>query len=149
MSVVESSSRPDTSSKEDDTSAQDKSDDISEEDNSINGQVTVVSTPNAGRKSIEPPTPSQPQQQHHHPPTPPSAATTTTTTTATATTTVTSAKGSLPLKTQVTLKSPLDGSNLGPFHKPEEFIDRIVNNLTSQGENRQLHTYTQRNQLKR
>ena len=44
-----------------------------------------------------------------------------------------SAKLSLPLKTQVTLKSPIEGSNLGPFHKPEEFIERITNNLASQG----------------
>ena len=44
-----------------------------------------------------------------------------------------SAKLSLPLKTQVTLKSPIEGSNLGPFHKPEEFIERITNNLSSQG----------------
>ncbi len=37
----------------------------------------------------------------------------------------------LPLKTQVTLRSPLDGHNLGPFHKPEEFLERTMENLAS------------------
>lgn len=37
----------------------------------------------------------------------------------------------LPLKTQVTLKSPLDGNNLGPYHKPEEFLQRTITNLAS------------------
>ena len=35
----------------------------------------------------------------------------------------------LPVKTQTTLKSPLDGHNLGPFHKPEEFLQRAIDNL--------------------
>ena len=37
----------------------------------------------------------------------------------------------LPLKTQTTLKSPLDGHNLGPFHKPEEFLQRTLDGLAS------------------
>ena len=37
----------------------------------------------------------------------------------------------LPLKTQITLKSPLEGHNLGPFHKPEEFLQRTLDNLAS------------------
>ena len=37
----------------------------------------------------------------------------------------------LALKTQVTLKSPLEGHNLGPFHKPEEFLQRTLDNLAS------------------
>ena len=37
----------------------------------------------------------------------------------------------LPLKTKVTLKSPLEGHNLNPFHKPEDFLERTVANLTS------------------
>ena len=37
----------------------------------------------------------------------------------------------LALKTQVTLKSPLEGHNLGPFHKPEEFLQRTLDNLSS------------------
>ena len=36
----------------------------------------------------------------------------------------------LPVKTQTTLKSPLEGHNLGPFHKPEEFLGRTMDNLT-------------------
>ena len=36
----------------------------------------------------------------------------------------------LPVKTQTTLKSPLEGHNLGPFHKPEEFLGRAMDNLT-------------------
>ena len=36
----------------------------------------------------------------------------------------------LPLKTQTTLKSPLEGHNLGPFHKPEEFLQRTLDNLS-------------------
>ena len=36
----------------------------------------------------------------------------------------------LPLKTQTTLKSPLEGHNLGPFHKPEEFLQRTMDNLS-------------------
>ena len=35
----------------------------------------------------------------------------------------------LPVKTQTTLKSPLEGHNLGPFHKPEEFLGRTMDNL--------------------
>ena len=35
----------------------------------------------------------------------------------------------LPLKTKVTLKSPLEGQKLDPYHKPEEFLDRTVANL--------------------
>ena len=35
----------------------------------------------------------------------------------------------LPVKTQTTLKSPLEGHNLGPFHKPEEFLQRTIDNL--------------------
>ena len=35
----------------------------------------------------------------------------------------------LPVKTQTTLKSPLEGHNLGPFHKPEEFLGRAMDNL--------------------
>lgn len=38
----------------------------------------------------------------------------------------------LPLKTQLTLKSPLEGHNLGPFHKPEEFLRRTLDNLASE-----------------
>lgn len=37
----------------------------------------------------------------------------------------------LPLKTQITLKSPLEGHNLGPFHRPEEFLHRTLDNLNS------------------
>ena len=37
----------------------------------------------------------------------------------------------LPLKTKVTLKSPLEGHNLNPFHKPEDFLERTVTNLTA------------------
>ena len=37
----------------------------------------------------------------------------------------------LPLKTKVTLKSPLEGHNLNPFHKPDDFLERTVTNLTS------------------
>ena len=37
----------------------------------------------------------------------------------------------LAVKTQVTLKSPLEGHNLGPFHKPEEFLQRTLDNLAS------------------
>jgi hypothetical protein len=37
----------------------------------------------------------------------------------------------LPVKTVQTLKSPMDGNNLGPFHKPEEFLTRTMDNLAS------------------
>ncbi len=37
----------------------------------------------------------------------------------------------LALKTQTTLKSPLEGHNLGPFHRPEEFLQRTLDNLAS------------------
>ena len=37
----------------------------------------------------------------------------------------------LPVKTNVTLKSPLEGHNLGPFHRPEEFLQRTLDNLAS------------------
>ena len=32
----------------------------------------------------------------------------------------------LPVKTQSTLKSPLEGHNLNPIHKPEEFLQKTV-----------------------
>ena len=35
----------------------------------------------------------------------------------------------LPLKTKITLKSPLDGQKLDPYHNPKEFLDRAVANL--------------------
>ena len=35
----------------------------------------------------------------------------------------------LPLKTKITLKSPLEGQKLDPYHKPEEFLVRTVANL--------------------
>ena len=38
----------------------------------------------------------------------------------------------LPLKTQITLKSPLEGHNLGPFHRPEEFLQRTLDRLMSE-----------------
>ena len=33
------------------------------------------------------------------------------------------------MKTKITLKSPLEGQKLDPYHKPEEFLDRTVANL--------------------
>ena len=35
----------------------------------------------------------------------------------------------MPLKTKITLKSPLEGQKLDPYHKPEEFLVRTVANL--------------------
>ena len=53
----------------------------------------------------------------------------------TATSTVSSAVSvnhlnTLPLKTHTNLKSPLDGHNLNPFHKPEEFLQRTLDSLS-------------------
>ena len=33
------------------------------------------------------------------------------------------------MKTKITLKSPLEGQKLDPYHKPEEFLVRTVANL--------------------
>ena len=37
----------------------------------------------------------------------------------------------LPVKTQSTLKSPLEGHNLNPIHKPEEFLQKTLDSLSS------------------
>ena len=40
----------------------------------------------------------------------------------------------LPLKTRITLKSPLEGQKLDPYHNPQEFLARTVVNLSSSAE---------------
>ena len=37
----------------------------------------------------------------------------------------------LPVKTQSTLKSPLEGHNLNPIHRPEEFLQKTIDSLSS------------------
>ena len=118
-----------------DDGVDDDSDNDDEE--TTNGQVTAVSTPSNDKK---PDRHQQQQQQPQQLPTPtqssaclPTAVAVAAAPTPKTATSRASAKPNLPLKTQVTLKSPIEGSNLGPFHRPEEFIERIVNNLTSQG----------------
>ncbi len=125
LSIVESASRPESSPKTE-TSKSETNNDINEDDGDENdgdvvdemaSNVTIVSTTptnDVASRSNKTSALSRQQQQQSR--------------TATA-----SAKLSIQLKTIVTLKSPIEGSNLGPYHKPEEFMERIVNNLTSQG----------------
>jgi hypothetical protein len=126
LSIVESPSRPESSPKTE-TSKSETSNDVNEDDEDENdgdvvdemaSNVTIVSTTptnDVTSRSNKTSALSRQQQQQQS-------------RTATA-----SAKLSIQLKTIVTLKSPIEGSNLGPYHKPEEFMERIVNNLTSQG----------------
>ena len=55
----------------------------------------------------------------------------------------------LPVKTQTTLKSPLEGHNLGPFHKPEEFLGRAMDNLTHEDWETNVNGIESRNSNKR
>ena len=80
---------------------------------------------NIPAKNYEQPPPAPPTSSTYSRPTAPNTATSVTSTVSV------SNLHFLAVKTQVTLKSPLEGHNLGPFHKPEEFLQRTLDNLAS------------------